>query len=82
MLKIDQIEPPPGEEHNVNWPNTSRAVFHRAMELIFQPLTGASKWGKGCYCGDGVERVIYPRIAIASQDLEEQWVLLYFNDNC
>jgi hypothetical protein len=67
-----QITAPAGEEDNPRWPNTARLVFHKAMELIFEPLASASRYGKGCLCGDELERVIYPRAAIASQDLEEQ----------
>jgi hypothetical protein len=67
-----QITAPAGEEDNPRWPNTARLVFHRAMQLIFEPLAVASRYGKGCLCGDDLERVLYPRAAIASQDLEEQ----------
>ena len=42
------------------------------MKLIFEPLATASRFGKGCLCGDDLRRILFPRAAIASQDLEEQ----------
>lgn len=63
---------PAGEEGNSNWPVTKRRLYHECLKWILGPLFKASKEGCGVHCGDGQFRVFYPRIMIASLDLEEQ----------
>jgi hypothetical protein len=41
------------------------------LSIILRPLAGPAARGEPVTCGDGIERIIYPGIAIASLDNEE-----------
>ena len=51
-----------------------RKVYHEAMHIILEPLEAASHLGRAVRCGDGIARVVFPGIYIASMDFEEQYV--------
>ncbi|KIM20907.1 hypothetical protein M408DRAFT_29979 [Serendipita vermifera MAFF 305830] len=69
---IPKITAPAGDENNPRWAALSRKIYHKSCELVFESLSLASKIGKTMYCGDGIERTIYPLICIANLDFEEQ----------
>lgn len=53
------------------WQRFKREVYHKVLRVILRSLRGPGSHGEPIQCGDGIERIMYPGIMIASLDNEE-----------
>jgi Plavaka transposase len=75
-IKTQQIADPgdPADRNSartLEYANFKRNVYHKVVDVIFDPMKGASYNGMALYCGDKIKRVLYPGIPIEALDGEE-----------
>ncbi|KAI0754076.1 hypothetical protein C8Q80DRAFT_1296322 [Daedaleopsis nitida] len=67
------------EEGKLSFTTHKRAVWHESFWVILQAISSVYDWGSGrgqkFPCGDGIERVLYPKVLILSGDYEEQCMM-------
>ncbi|TEB18351.1 hypothetical protein FA13DRAFT_1822013 [Coprinellus micaceus] len=69
---VPLLDEPPDETGKPEFIDFKRRVYHRAWEKILESLKKRAQTGDTVRCGDGIVRVLYPRVVILSADYEEQ----------